>query len=179
MIQGNAPTSITTMHSAPYEKWKTEKNYSKNNKRWPQIDQRQSTYTIALTYVTNTITFLQTLQNPQHLESGPGKNKDEPKSFRPIVLLSRLAKLTENYLLSDFTEYLLEKHQLGFRPEHSETVVLNIVTNNIEKDLNQQKTCSRTLQVALDFTASFDTVIRNPLLTDIIESTIPESTKVG
>ena len=98
---------------------------------------------------------------------------DESKSFRPIALLSPIAKLTEN-LLSDFIEYPLKGHQHGFRPEHSTTTALNIVTSDIQKDPNQKTPCNRTLLVALDLIAAFDTVDHNLLLRDI---PLPDSAK--
>ena len=56
-------------------------------------------------------------------------------------------KTTKKLLLSDFIEYPPKVHQHGFRPEHSTLTVLNIVTNNIQKGLNQRKPCNRTLLV--------------------------------
>ena len=66
---------------------------------------------------------------------------DKSKSFRPIALLSPIAKLTEKLLLSDFIGYRLKEHQHGVRLEHCTTAALNIVTDNLQKGLNQKKPC--------------------------------------
>ena len=96
----------------------------------------------------------------------PGKAIDEFKTFRLIAVLFPIANLTEKLLLSEFIEYSLKEYQHGSRPEHSTTTALNIVTNNIQKGLNQKK----PLLKALDLTAAFDTVDHNLLLRDILEA---------
>ena len=92
------------------------------------------------------------------------ENTDKSKIIRPIALLSPNAKLTETILLSEFEEHPLKEHQHGFRHEQYTKTALNIVTNNIQKSLNQKKPCNGTLLVALDLTAAFDMVDCNLLL---------------
>ena len=101
---------------------------------------------------------------------------DESKRFKPITLLPPFAKVTEKHLLSDIIEYPLE-HQHGFRAGHSTTRALNIVINNIQKVLNQKEPCNRTLLVALDLTAIFDTVDHNLQLRDILKTPLPNTAK--
>ena len=64
----------------------------------------------------------------------PGKPIDKSKSFRPIALLSLIAKLAEK-LLIDFIEYSLKEHQHGFRPEHSTTRALKMSPKTFKKAL--------------------------------------------
>ena len=140
---------------------------------------------IALRYLTDTITLsVNSAKNFEHWKDGlitplhkPGKPIDESYGFMPIALLSSIAKLTEKLLLSDFIEYPLKEHQHGIRPEHSTSTALSIVTNNIQKGLNQKKPCNRTLLVSLDLTAAFHTVDHNLLLRNILEAPIPNSTR--
>ena len=107
----------------------------------------------------------------------PGKPADESKSFRPIALLSPIAKLIEKLLLEDFSDVPLADHQHGFITEHSTVTALNIITSDIKRGLNASKPCQRSLMVALDLTAAFDTVDHNILLRDILGAPIPNSTK--
>ena len=79
--------------------------------------------------------------------------------------------------LNDFWNFPLKEHQHGFRPKRSTTTALNVITHNIKEGLNKAKPCHRTLLVALDLTAAFDTVDHGILLRDIYEAPIPNSTK--
>ena len=140
---------------------------------------------IALTYLTELINrSVRSANIPNIWKIGrviplhkPGKPADEAKSFRPIALLSPIAKIIEKLLLNDFWNFPLKEHQHGFRPQRSTTTALNVITHNIKEGLNKAKPCHRTLLVALDLTAAFDTVDHGILLRDIYEAPIPNSTK--
>ena len=60
----------------------------------------------------------------------PGRNIDESKNFRPIALLSPIAKPTEHFFLVIYKIFTLKKHENGSRPERFTTTALNIVTNH-------------------------------------------------
>ena len=127
---------------------------------------------IALTYLTELINrSVRSANIPNIWKIGrviplhkPGKPADEAKSFRPIALLSPIAKIIEKLLLNDFWNIPLKEHQHGFRPQRSTTTALNVITHNIKEGLNKAKPCHRTLLVALDLTAAFDTVDHGILL---------------
>ena len=102
------------------------------------------------------------------------------RSSAALPYLRTIAKqLTKKLLLRDFIEYSLKEHKHGFRPAHSTTTGFNIITNNVQKGLNQKKPCNRTLLVALDLTAAYNTVDHNLLLRDILEAPLPNNTERG
>ena len=79
-------------------------------------------------------------------------------------------------LSSSINEFLSPaKDQHGFRPRHSTTSALLQFTTDIETGFNQRKPPHRTMFVAIDQTAAFDTVSHNILIsiTDITMSTPP------
>ena len=66
--------------------------------------------------------------------------------------------------------------QHGLRPGHSTTSALLQLTSDVTTDFNQRKPPHRTICVAVDLTAAFDTVNHNILLSKITRSTLPEET---
>ena len=100
------------------------------------------------------------------------------QSYRPIALLSPVAKLFEKRILPDFEKCIqLEDHQHGFRKWRSTTTALNCLNHNIKSGLIKCKPCHRTLMVALDLKAAFDTVCHGSLLTDILNTGLPNYLK--
>ena len=98
----------------------------------------------------------------------PGKPADEGKSYRPITLLSPAIKILERIILPDIAAAVpLAEHQHGFRKGHSTITAVNEITNHISIGLNKKKPVDRTVLVALDLTAAFDTVSHEILLLDI------------
>ena len=69
-----------------------------------------------------------------------------------------IEKVTEKLSRRDFIEYPLRENQHAFGPDHSTMTALNVVTNDILNSPNKKKPCDRTLLMALDLTAVFDTV---------------------
>lgn len=108
----------------------------------------------------------------------PNKPADTAKSYRPISLLSQVAKLLESLLLPNLACQLkFADHQHGFRKGHSTTTALHIILDAIQHGLNQRKPNQRSVLVALDLSSAFDTVSHSVLLQDILNSSIPSSTK--
>ena len=71
----------------------------------------------------------------------------------------------------------LQPHQHGFRSKHSTVTALNHIVNDISNGFNHKKPAQRTILVALDLTAAFDTVNHDTLIQQILDTTIPDSVK--
>ena len=107
----------------------------------------------------------------------PGKDCSLSTSYRPISLLCPAAKVMEALLLPTINIHLLlSADQHGCRPGHSTTSTLLQLTSDIATGFNQRKPPHRTVCVAADLTAAFDTVNHNVLLSKIVRSTLPEAT---
>ena len=108
----------------------------------------------------------------------PGKPDDTSKSYRPVSLLSPLVKALDTLLLLTLTEHLpMADHQHGFRKGRSTTTALYEIDCHITRGLNKRKPVDRTVLIALDLQAAFDTVNINKLLKIILASKIPKYTK--
>ena len=108
----------------------------------------------------------------------PGKPAGEGSSYRPISLLSPVAKLLEKLVLPEVqASFAIPSSQHGFRKGHSTTTALLNLTSHIQAGLNKKKPCDRTVVVALDLKRAFDTVDHDQLNADIMETTMPTSVK--
>ncbi len=108
----------------------------------------------------------------------PGKPADQGSSYRPISLLSPLAKTLESVLLPQVTESVkLAKHQHGFRKAPFTTTALQNINNHITKGLNKKPPVDRTVLVAIDLSRAFDTVNHDILLDDINELNLNDNIK--
>ena len=77
-------------------------------------------------------------------------------------------------ILPSINEFLSPaKDQHGFRPRHSTTYALLQLTTDIEIGFNQRKPPHRTVCVAIDLTAAFDTVSHDTLISRIAGSSLP------
>ena len=104
----------------------------------------------------------------------PGKNSAQGTSYRPTSLLCPAAKVLEALILPSINEFISPaKYQNGFRPRHSTTYALLRLPTDIETDFNQRKPPLRTVCVAIDLTAAFDTVSHDILLSKIAGSSLP------
>ena len=89
----------------------------------------------------------------------PGNDYSLGTSYRSISLLCPEAKAMEALLLPTVNNHLLPSaDQHGFRSGHSTTSALLQLTSNIATGFNQRKSPHRTVCVAVDLTAEFDTV---------------------
>ena len=103
----------------------------------------------------------------------PGKDSSQGTSYRPISLLCPPAKVLEALILPSFNKFISPaKDQHGFRPRHSTTSALLQLTTDIEKGFNQRKPPHRTVCVAIDLTAAFDTVSYDTLISKIVGSSL-------
>ena len=104
----------------------------------------------------------------------PGKDSSQGTSYRPISLLCPAAKVLEALILPSINEFLSPaKDQHGFRPRHSTSSALLQLSTDIETGFNQRKPPHRTVCVAIDLTAAFDTVSHNTLISKIAGSSLP------
>ena len=111
------------------------------------------------------------------LSSLSGKNSSLGTSYRPISLLCPAAQVIEALMLTTVNTHLLPTFdQHGFRPGHSTTSALLQLTSDVVTGFNQRKPPHRTICVAVDLTAAFDTVNHNVLLSKIARSALPEAT---
>ena len=101
----------------------------------------------------------------------PGKPVDKGPSYRPISLLSPLAKLLESVILPTIHSAitLIKPHQHGFRKAHSTVTALQSISDHIPTGLNKAKPVDRTVLVAIDLSKAFDTVNHELLLKDILD----------
>ena len=107
-----------------------------------------------------------------------GKPDDTGKSYHPVSLLSPLVKALEMLLLPTLTEHLpMVYHQHGFRKGRSTTTALYEIHCHITRGLNKRKPVDRTVLVALELRAAFDTVNVNKLLNITLASKIPKYTR--
>ena len=94
----------------------------------------------------------------------PNKDIDKGTSYRPISLLSVLAKTLEKSLLPYITANT--PTQYGYTTQQSTVTALHTLNNTIAKGFNQMTSPARSITVALDMRKAFDrinipTLIRN------------------
>ncbi|CAG7722238.1 unnamed protein product [Allacma fusca] len=88
----------------------------------------------------------------------PGKDANDPKSYRPISLLCHLYKIFERVILNHMADCIDEgliRQQAGFRPGKSCTGQILHLTQHIEDGFEKKKV---TGVVFVDLTAAFDPV---------------------
>ena len=107
----------------------------------------------------------------------PGKDTSQGTSYRPIYLICPAVKVLESLFLPTINKYLIPaQDQHGFRREHSTTSALLQLTTDVAVGFNQRKPPDRTVCVAVDLSAAFDTVCHNNLLSKINRSQLPPDT---
>lgn len=90
----------------------------------------------------------------------PGKDKSDPKNYRPISLLNTIGKIFEKLLKIRIDNFVVEnniiiKEQFGFRVQHSTVHQVHRIIDFITTNRNEQKS---TGMVLLDLKSAFDSV---------------------
>ena len=106
----------------------------------------------------------------------PNKDPCIGTSYRPISLLSPIAKTLEKILLPYLTHNIPQtKHQHGFKASHSTTTALHQLTNQITQGFNQGQPPQRTIVVSLDLSKAFDTVNIHSLINKLHQTSVPNT----
>ena len=106
----------------------------------------------------------------------PKLNKDTGKgtSYRPISLLSVIAKTLEKSILPYITAYIANTPmQHGYKTQHSTVTALHTLNNTVAKGFNQMAPPARTITVALDMNKAFDTINIHTLIRKLLQTNIP------
>lgn len=101
----------------------------------------------------------------------PGKDPEDPKSFRPISLLCQLFKILERMVLnriSSSVDDVLVKEQAGFRPGKSCTGQVLNITQHIEDGYERGEI---TGVAFIDLSAAYDTINHNRLIYKVYNTT--------
>ena len=97
-------------------------------------------------------------------------------SYRPISLLSVIAKTLEKTLLPYITNNIPHiSTQHSFKSNHSTSTALHNINNTITTGFNQNKPPERTITVALDMIKAFDTVNIHTLTHKLHQTNIPHA----
>ena len=103
----------------------------------------------------------------------PNKDIDKGTSYRPISLLSVIAKTMEKSLLSYITANIPNTPtQRGYKTQHSTVTALHTVINTVAKRLNKMAPPARTITVALDMSKAFDTINIYTLIRKLLQTNI-------
>ena len=103
----------------------------------------------------------------------PNKETDKGTSYRPISILSVIAKTLEKSLLPYITANIPNTPlQHGYKTQHSVTA-LHTLNNTVAKGFNQMAPPARTITVALDMSKAFDTI--NILIRKLLQTNIPDT----
>ena len=104
----------------------------------------------------------------------PNKDTDKGTSYRPISLLSVIAKTLEKSLLPYITANMPNTPmQHGYKTHHSTVTALHTLNNTVAKGFNQMAPPARTLTVALDMSKAFDTINIHTLIRKLLQTNIP------
>lgn len=103
------------------------------------------------------------------------KPANDPKSYRPISLLSNLGKVYEKLLYFRVNDFITEhniilKEQFGFKREHSTVHQINRIKNKIVTNKYNKKS---TGIILLDIEKAFDSVWHNGLIYKLIKTNLP------
>ena len=102
----------------------------------------------------------------------PNKDHNISTNYRPISLLSTIAKALEKALLSLITENIpIISYQYEFKYKHSTFTSLHSIFHQITKGFNNPRQ-HHSVAVALDMSKAFDTVNKNKLILTNISNTI-------
>ena len=104
----------------------------------------------------------------------PNKDTNMGTSYRPISLLSVVAKTLEKCLLPYITANITQTPtQHGYKAQHSTVTALHTLNNTVAKGFNQMAPPARTITVALDMSKAFDTVNTHTLIGKLLQTSTP------
>ena len=104
----------------------------------------------------------------------PNKDTDKGTSYRPISLISVIAKTLEKRLLPYITANIPNTPmQHGYKTQHSTVTALHILNNTVAKGFTQMAPPARTITVALDMSKAFDTINIHTLIRKLLQTNIP------
>ena len=106
----------------------------------------------------------------------PNKDTDKGTSYRPISLLSVIAKSLEKSLLPYITANIPNTPmQHGYKTQHSTVTALHTLNTTVAKGprFNQMAPPARTITVALDMSKAFDTMNIHTLIRKLQQTNIP------
>ena len=104
----------------------------------------------------------------------PNKDTDRGTSYRPISLLSVIAKTLEMSLLPYITANISNTPmQHGYKTQHSTVMALHTLNNTVAKGFNQMAPPARTITVALDMSKAFNTINIHTLIRKLLQTNIP------
>ena len=104
----------------------------------------------------------------------PNKDTDKGTSYRPISLLSVIAKTLEKSLLPYITANIPNTPmQHGYKTQHSTVTALHTLNNTVAKGFNQMAPPARTITAALDMSKAFDTINIHTLIRKLLQTNIP------
>ena len=104
----------------------------------------------------------------------PNKGTYKGTSYRPISLLSVIAKILEKSLLPYITAIIPNTPmQHGYKTQHSTVMALHTLNNTVAKGFNQMAPPVRTITVALDISKAFDTINIHILIRKLQQTNIP------
>ena len=104
----------------------------------------------------------------------PNKDTDKGTSYRPIFLLSVIAKTLVKSLLPYITTHMPNTPmQHGCQTQHSTVTALHTLNNTVEKGFDQMAPPARTITVALDMSKAFDTINIYTLIRKLLQTNIP------
>ena len=105
----------------------------------------------------------------------PNKHTDKGTSYKPISLLSVIAKTLEKTLLPYITSNIPNTPmQHGYKTQHSTVTVLHTLINTVAKWFNQMAPPARIITVALDMSKAFDTINIHTLIRKLLQTNFPE-----
>ena len=101
----------------------------------------------------------------------PNKDTDKGTTYRPISLLSVIAKTLEKSLLPYITANIPNMPmQHGYKTQHSTVTALHTLNNTVAKGFNQMAPPARTITVALDMSKAFDTISLHTLIRKLLQA---------
>ena len=103
----------------------------------------------------------------------PNKDTNIGTSYRPISLLSVVAKTLEKWPLRYVTPNITQTPtQHGYKAQHPTVTALHTLNNTIAKSFNQMAPPARTIIVALDMSKAFDSVNTHTLIGKLLLTSI-------